>query len=453
MSFAGRQPASLERSLNRTLGTLVLVSLVVISLAGTWIGRQAMEQFVASRLAHDAEALIATLDPETGQLGRSLPPVYNQPLSGHYFVIRGTGSGPVRSRSLWDADLETIDAAPGESKATFADGPQGQTLFVWHAGYLLHGQRINVSMAEDIAPLLLALKRFLVAALIAAFAAAALMYWLQKRILRRGFEQIDAVREDVRRLSHGESGELGSDVPEEVKPLVAEFNALITAWRGHLQRSRNAMGNLAHALKSPLQVLLQHGNDSHDETITTQSERMRQIIDRELRQARLAGNAHAGQRFNPETDVPDLVELLSSLYRDKALVIDTEIDAPGRVSLDQEDMLELLGNLLDNAAKWASRHIMVTVTTKGEESFRITVEDDGPGTDPAISRELPARGARFDEATPGYGLGLSIVCDIVELYGGQAIFGRSDRLGGFCASVVLPVRPAAIRPARPDERP
>jgi len=446
MSFAGRQPASLERSLNRTLGTLVLVSLVVITLAGTWIGRQAMEQFVASRLAHDAEALMAALNPETGQLSRSLPPVYNQPLSGHYFIIRGTGSGPVRSRSLWDADLETFDAAPGESKAAFADGPQGQTLFVWHAGYELHGRQISVTMAEDIAPLLLALKRFLIAALVAALAAAARMYWLQKRILRRGFEQIDAVREDVRRLSLGESGELGSDVPEEVKPLVAEFNTLITAWRGHLQRSRNAMGNLAHALKSPLQVLLQHGNDRQDETITVQSERMRQIIDRELRQARLAGNAHAGQRFVPTTDIPDLVELLSSLYRDKALVVDTEIDAPGTVSLDQEDMLELLGNLLDNAAKWATRRILVTATM-GEKSFSITVEDDGPGTDPSVTHELPARGARFDETTPGYGLGLSIVCDIVGLYGGQVTFGGSDRLGGFCARAQLPIRST---PARPD---
>ena len=224
MSSGADRSASLERSLQRTFGALVLIVLVVISLAGGWIGRRAMEQFVASRLEHDAEAIMATLDPETGHIGRSLPPVYSQPLSGHYFVIQGTGFDTVRSRSLWDVDLPLTVLDPDSMEPEVVDGPRGQTLFVWRSEYERHGKEVSVIVAEDISPLVDALRSFLLSALTAAMIASALLYLFQKQILRRAFRQIDAVREDVQRLSLGESGRLREDVPIEVQPLVTEFN-------------------------------------------------------------------------------------------------------------------------------------------------------------------------------------------------------------------------------------
>ena len=256
-------------------------------------------------------------------------------------------------------------------------------------------------------------------------------------MLRRGFRQLDAVRADIRRLGRGEAGPLREDVPAEVQPLVRELNHLVTVWQGHLQRSRNAAGNLAHALKSPLQLLMQRGRENDDATVTEQAARMRQLLERELRQARLAGSATAAQRFAPAADIADLVATLKALHRDKTLDIATDIHSPEHLPFDQEDMLELIGNLLDNAAKWARHDIALTVAAT-DERVRIGVEDDGPGVDPADAETLLARGTRLDERVPGYGLGLAIASDIVKLYSGTIAMKRSETLGGLAVILDLP---------------
>ncbi len=440
MSSAGKGTNSLERSLGKTLGILVLVVLVVISLGGAWVGRQAMEQFVASRLAHDAEAIVAVFDPATGFLAQTIPPVYGQPLSGHYYVIQGEDFERIRSRSLWDTDLPLDKLESGASQAVLMAGPREQTLFVWQAGYQRQGHTFTLSVAEDISPLLDSLQRFLIVALAAALITFVLLIVFQRRILRRGFKQIDAVREDLHQLSLGEPGRLREEVPAEVQPLVAEFNGLISAWQGHLKRSRNAMGNLAHSLKSPLQILLQHGRDMGDKTIAVQAERMQQIVDRELRQVRFAGTAVASGRFQPTSDIPDLVKTLKALHSGKTLSVSTDIRLSGYLSLDQEDMLELLGNLLDNAAKWAKQNISVTAERIGQGSIQLVVEDDGPGIDYSYAGNLLARGSRLDETMPGHGLGLSIARDIADLYNGHIRFERSERLGGLAVQVKLQAR-------------
>ena len=200
------------------------------------------------------------------------------------------------------------------------------------------------------------------------------------------------------------------------------------------------MGNLAHALKSPLQMLLQRGTDGGDPMVMEQAERMRQIVERELRLVRLAGTAAGGRRFEPETDIIELVESVKSLYRHKSLAVAVEIRLPEHLPFDQEDMLELLGNLLDNAAKWANQHVLLTASVGKDGWITFSVEDDGPGVDPLVTKSLRMRGSRFDESRPGHGLGLAIVGDIVDLYDGRLRFDhRSARLGGFSASVELPV--------------
>jgi signal transduction histidine kinase len=217
---------------------------------------------------------------------------------------------------------------------------------------------------------------------------------------------------------------------------VRELNQFIDAWRNHLQRSRQALGNLAHALKSPLNLILLHHPETQKDPVAEQAVRMRGLIDRELRRARLAGEGSPGRRFRPEQDVSDLVAGVQTLYEDRPLEVCADIDTPETVPYDQEDMLELLGNLTDNAAKWARRQVRISLTWG--ECLRILVEDDGPGVDAEAVEVLSARGSRLDESIPGHGLGLAIVREIVRLHGGRVGFGRSERLGGFRVCVELP---------------
>ncbi len=434
---SGDPARSLEASLQWTLGLVVLAALLAMTLAGFWIVRQAAEQFVAARLAHDAEALIAGLRPEVMEIGRPLPPIYAQPFSGHYFSVRFGDGQVLRSRSLWDHAFEIAPLPPGESVLAHQAGPRDQRLLVWRAGYEKQGSRFTVAMAEDIAPLARELERLLAMGVGASLSAAVMLLLLQRWMLRRGFRRVDAVRADIQRLETGEIERLSEDVPAEVQPLVAEVNQLVKAWGSHLARSRNALGNLAHALKSPLNLILLHHPDTEDDPVARQALRMRELIQRELRRARLAGDHSPARRFRPREDIDDLVSGIRTLYADKSLDLTVEMRAPERLAFDQEDMLELIGNLLDNAAKWAVRRVHLTL--RADATLLIRVEDDGPGVEPHTAERLATRGGRLDERTPGHGLGLAIVDDILRMHGGSLALGRSQRLGGFSATAELPI--------------
>jgi signal transduction histidine kinase len=433
---AKRHTGSLERRLQWALGLLAVVVLLSLTGSALWIGREGAEQFVASRLAHDAEALIAGLDLQKGEIGGPLPPVYHQPFSGHYYWVR-FGDGRIRrSRSLWDHRLDITTIDPGSSLLEITDGPQGQRLLLWRAGFEKQGTGFTVAVAEDLTPFLRTLQRFLWVGLGSSLLGVLTLLLVQRWLLRHGFKQVGAVQSDLQRLDAGEIDRLREDVPEEVQPLVCELNQFIDAWRNHLQRSRQALGNLAHALKSPLNLILLQHRDSASDPVAEQAIRMRGLIDRELRRARLAGEGSPGRRFRPEQDVSDLVVGVQTLYEDRPLEVSADIDTPETVPYDQEDMLELLGNLTDNAAKWARRQVRISLTWG--ECLRILVEDDGPGVDAEAVEVLSARGSRLDESIPGHGLGLAIVQEIVRLHNGRLGFGRSERLGGFEVSVELP---------------
>lgn len=437
MSSAARHgTGSLERSLQWALGLLVVAVLLSLTGAALWIGRQAAEQFIASRLAHDAEALIAGLDPRGAEIGRPLPPVYNQPFSGHYYWVRFDDGRALRSRSLWDHPFQMAPLSSGSTALELHDGPRGQRLLFWSAGYEKQGVSFTVAVAEDLTPLLQALRWLLWVGIGLSLIGTLILLLVQRWLLRRGFRQVSAVRSDVRRLEAGEIDRLREDVPAEVQPLVRELNQFIDGWRRHLQRSRHALGNLAHALKSPLNLILLHHSSAPEDPVAEQAQRMRGLIDRELRRARIAGDGSPGRRFRPREDIADLTAGIRTLYDGKPLAITTDIDTPECLPFDQEDMLELIGNLVDNAAKWARHRIRLRL--KWRDGLKVLVEDDGPGVEPEAADVLSTRGSRLDETTPGHGLGLSIVQEIVRLHGGRLRFGRSKSLGGFASTVELP---------------
>jgi signal transduction histidine kinase len=427
---------SLERSLQWTLGLVVVSLFVAVTGAAVWVSTEAAQQFVASRLSHDADAIVAGLAPQPRQITRPLPPVFSQPFSGHYFVVRFQDGTLLRSRSLWDESLAVHAQPPGETELDRQRGPQGQRLLVWEAGYEKGGQPFTMAVAEDLNPILQALRRLLWTGLALSLLAGVLLLLAQRWLLRRGFRRIDTVRADIQRLAAGEIPRLTEEVPAEVQPLVRELNQLIDGWQQHIERSRNTLGNLAHALKAPLGLILQESANGAG-TIAKQAQRMRELIDRALRRGRLAGRGAPARRFRPGRDCQDLAATLKTLYADKPLEIKLDVQSAPSLSLDQEDMLELLGNLLDNAAKWAAHRVHLRL--RDDADLRIRIEDDGPGVDKELVDTLLTRGSRLDETRPGHGLGLAIVGDIVRDYGGTLTFERSGALGGLMVTVALPV--------------
>jgi signal transduction histidine kinase len=224
--------------------------------------------------------------------------------------------------------------------------------------------------------------------------------------------------------------------------MVQEMNRLLRVLEERLRRSRNALGNLAHALKTPLTLVMQlaeHEEMEKAPDVRVQLHKYTTILhhrlERELRRARLAGAAATSQRLVLNDEIPPLVSTVRRLYQDLELDIVCYIPTQTIFRGDREDFLELLGNLLNNACQWARHKIAITI--EHTSRLYLTVEDDGPGCPADVLQHLAQRGMRLDESMPGHGLGLAICKDIVQQYNGDIVFGRSSQLGGFLVEVTL----------------
>ncbi|MGC9456572.1 MAG: sensor histidine kinase [Halothiobacillaceae bacterium] len=402
------------------------------------------EKYVVDRLAHDAEVLVLGVDSTT-QPPRLDPayanPIYERPYSGHYFRL-DIGGDMMRSRSLWDFELQTVqlNSYPGTYHAI---GPTDQPLLVYADRILKDGTWVEVHVAEDLSALTELIESFRWRFSIATLILLGMMLFAQRLIVRASLRPLDRVRRDCRRLEVGEIDRLDEAVPPELRPMVEEINHLQDTMQRRLSRSRKALGNLAHALKTPItlidQVLQRSRDDLPADTAERLAEgvsRMRRITDRELRQARLAGEAPTGQRFEVEHELQRLLGMFRHLHPEKTFIL--RVDCPDDVILraDREDMYELVGNLLDNAAKWAASRIELTVCRENGGWYLI-MADDGPGVPAESLQALSRRGTRLDENRDGHGLGLAIVREIVELYGGELTFARSATLGGLQVEIRL----------------
>ena len=453
--------SSLQRRLQLGLGASILVLLPLLIWGGGAAVRGLVREHALAGLSHDAEALLgavrlaATGRPEVPDA--ALAPVYRQPFSGHYFLVIDDTGVTQQSRSLWDHRVALDPVTAGERRVLELTGPQQQSLVVLAAGYRKDGRALTVAVAEDLGPIEDAIARYQLATALLAFAVLVGLLIVQRAIVHRAFRSLDGLREDVRRIENGEASGLREDVPDEVRPLVREVNRLLALLAQRLERSRHAVGNLAHALKTPLTLLMQHvdGEALRDRpaarlALQQQAERIQELMERELRRARLAGAGAASRHFHPSRDVPALLDALRRLHDREGLRIESG-DLPDRaVPLDDEDMIELLGNLLDNACKWATSAVRLDIAVGG--ALRIRVEDDGPGLDGVETEVMLERGTRLDETRAGHGLGLAIVRDIVALYGGRLALERSAALGGLCVEVTVPTEPSRPSPTQTTAR-
>ncbi len=437
---------SLRRRLNRGLAIILCLIFAAHWFAADWVIRAVAEKQMLTRLTHDGDSLLDTLNVNgSGQLtldSSHAGSVYGQAYSGHYFVIH------LDDRTLYSDSLQgqllPFTPVPNNTcqKFHFANGPKQQPLLVLSRGFQKFGQRVSISIAEDLTDIGhdifgIRFAYFGLSVLVLILAIA-----LQTADVRRALKPIKSVLGELAEIANGNQQQIMTVVPDEINPLVKEVNRLLLLVERRLNQSRTAIGNLAHALKTPLAMLFRLAEDPAlreypelRQQLQQQNNAILQRIDRELKRARISGSFQTGTAFNPHLELTSLVKLLKNIYSDKQLNVD--VLAPDQlIRCDREDMLELIGNLLDNAFKWAKQRILVEVNCRN--GAIITVADDGPGCTDSEIAQICQRGLRLDEAVQGHGLGLAIVRDIAEFYGGQVLITRSPELGGLLIRVNLP---------------
>ncbi len=259
--------------------------------------------------------------------------------------------------------------------------------------------------------------------------------------VRVGLQPLFALRREVANVRTGRTERVTGAYPSELAPLASELNALMAHNQEVLERQRTHVGNLAHALKTPLSVMLSEASGQSSrlaEVVDRQARTMTQQVDHHLRRARAAARAGGPGERTPVAEVIDeLARTLERMFRDKRVNVDWDCDDDLAFAGERQDLMEVVGNLAENACKWCTHEVRIRAAPAGERRLRLTVEDDGPGL-PADQRlEVLRRGARLDESAPGSGLGLSIVDELARAYGGSVELGDSSS-GGLKVDVVLP---------------
>ena len=299
-------------------------------------------------------------------------------------------------------------------------------------------------MARDYTPILQSFRRAQHVALGVGLVALALLLLLQRLTVRRALRPLELVRQQVEQLQQGQRETLDTRVPEELTALVGEINHLQAHTEDALKRSRHALGNLGHALKTPLAVLFglasREAFERHPALRASLIEQLQQIeqrLARELGRARLAGEASPGAHFVCAEELPSLFSTLAVIHG-RELQMHWHAAPDLRLPWDREDLLELLGNLLDNACKWARSEVCLHIE-RSDSAYVLTIDDDGVGIPMGRREAVLSRGARLDEQVAGHGLGLGIVRDIVDAWTGRLALLDSE-LGGLCVRIELPLR-------------
>ena len=440
----------MRRSLTLRLALLAALWVAAgLALAGWFIAGIAERQIEAAadaRLSALLDAVVAAAATDASGRPRLTRPVagpeLQRPLSGQYWQITGPG-GVATSRSLWDARLPPPVASGGEVLARDIPGPRGNPtrLLERHIelpdspGPLL----VQVAMSrEGTLAEIARLRRGLTLAF--ALVGIGLVGGLALQVVW-GLRPLRRARQALAEVRAGKRDRLGLDAPAEIAPLVAEIDALIEQNRATVERARSHLGNLAHALKTPVAVLrnaLDRIQPPPAEALAAAGE-LERVVQHHLARARasaLSGSPAA--EAAPCAVAEEVASALRRLQPGRVLTIEVEGDAAARVRADRQDLIEMIGNLMENACKWAESRISVRVAATPGGLVRILVEDDGPGLAEDSPAAALARGVRLDESRPGAGLGLAIVADLAGLHGGRLELDRSAALGGAAALLELP---------------
>lgn len=460
MNGAGARPRSLAQRLFLSAALWSLAILLIAGLVLSALYRRTAEQSFDERLGVYLRAIVADIATpgddtrtEPGQLG---DPQFELSLSGWYWQITPLDQQRPQikaSRSLFASRLPKLEdygvaAQLGGQRRGYAPGPDGRALRIVErvidaedeGHFLVQVAATTDQLESEIYRFELALAGTFVILALALVGSTLLQVRWGLRPLRRLQNEVAAIR-------RGEGDRIDGSFPPDLSPLAAELNLLIASNREIVERARTQVGNLAHALKTPLSVIANEVDADRTPLaakVTEQAQVMREQVNYYLDKARAAARSNViGSAIEVEPVVAALIRTFEKIYRDRDIEFSAAVDAPVRFRGERQDLEEMLGNLLDNAGKWARGHVTLVLTRDadpaglGQDYLEIVIEDDGPGL-PASQREQAVkRGRRLDETKPGSGLGLSIVSDLAAVYAGALTLEDSPS-GGLKARLRLP---------------
>lgn len=431
----------------------ILIALAVAGAGLTVLFERHVTRTIADNLDVHLKQLLAGIDVDAaGQLVVTRSPAdprFADALSGLYWQIKDGRGQLLRSRSLWDTTLPVPDdvLAPGETHQHEMPGPA-------HTRVLVTERRVGLTVGDRRVPVRVAVAADLgqVSAATAAFAKdLAVALGLLGLVLTMaaivqiglGLRPLDGLRRGVADIRAGRLRHLPAQVPAEVRPLVEEVNALLDEQEREIERSRGRAADLAHGLKTPLAALAAdagrlraQGHDAVARDIEGVGDAMSRHVDRELARARVRGAGRSKAALSTPL-LPLVRSMIKTIARTPAgarVTFEPHIPGDLSVPMDRTDLAEVLGNLLDNAARHATARVRVAA---GEDPAGpwISIEDDGPGIAPAARAKVVERGIRLDEREEGAGLGLAIVQDVLDAYGWRLTLAASDGLGGLKVTI------------------
>ncbi len=438
-----------------------VVILVITGIVLSSLYRQAVERAFDRRLGVYLRTLVADVAaPEEG--GEKFPqslgePLFELPLSGWYWQVTrldATKKDIRASRSLWDGGLpqlqtQGVPATATGSREGYVYGPEEQRLRLLERNIDLgEDGHFLVSVAGDAAEIVEETRSFDQALLLTFTVLAAVLLLTTMFQVRFGLAPLKRISESLASIRSGQAERLEGKFPEEIAPLARETNALIEANKEIVERARTHVGNLAHALKTPISVMVNEagarGSDLFAQKVLEQADIMRDQVARHLERARLAARlTTVGSITEVAPVVVALARTMEKIHRDKNIAVDVKADETVRFRGERPDLEEMIGNLVDNACKWAGSRVSVEAGVERPDPaserqiVRIVVDDDGRGLSPSEREQVAKRGRRLDETKPGSGLGLSIVVELSALYGGNLTLGSAPA-GGLRAELVLP---------------
>src|SRR3954466_4755921 len=449
---------ALRLFLSATAVTVIILLITGVVLSSLY--RDGVERSFDRRLDVYLKTLVAEVSaPEDSEkLPQALSePLFDLPLSGWYWqTIKLSGVKPEvkSSRSLWDGGLPHLEdlhvqTGPDGTRKRYVPGPEDQRLrLVERTVDLGEEGRYLVAVAGDAQEVEDEAQSF-DRALVVTFGVLATALLLTTMFqVRFGLAPLKRISAGLAAIRAGTAERLQGRFPEEIAPLARETNALIDANREIVERARTHVGNLAHAIKTPLSVILNeaaaHAQDPFAAKVREQADVMRDQVAHHLERARIAARLTI---VGTVTEVAPTIEALrrtmEKIHRGRGITITAVADPHAKFRGERQDLEEMAGNLVDNACKWATSQVFIEVLHDPPAQpgagpmLRIIVDDDGRGLSAAERAQVSRRGQRLDESKPGSGLGLSIVVDLAALYGGSLTLGNAP-IGGLRAELVLP---------------
>ncbi len=412
----------------------ILVAVVIAAVGLTMLFRAHVEGWIDRELDAHMSQLISGIDRNAaGRLAvmkEPADPRFDQPLSGMYWEVFVVGTGKVfRSRSLWDYEIKLphVTGAAGSLVHYKLAGPQGEALYALQRRVVLperlggHPAQFAVAINDiEVQRAVWEFATILVPCLLLIGALLAFAAFFQVHV---GLSPLARVEDRLMAIQRGAAGKLGEAWPEEIRPLVREIDGLLSAQEQRLSKARSRAADLAHGLKTPLQVLRSEsrslaarGEQDAAATVEEMAQTMSRHVERQMVRARL-GNTTA----YAETDVASAVSKVIEIVKRSPAGAELEwrLDVPKNIKarIDPDDLIEALGNILENAARYGRGRVSVAARHR-RDSISLTISDDGPGIEPAAMSRVTQRGVRLDTSSSGAGLGLAIVDDIVDAWGG-----------------------------------